>query len=535
MPTDKMIVLDPRRRQSRVAVRLRFGIGSHAIDGEGISETPTIQRRPKLTAGGALRRFPPGRRRLRGSGARGVAVLVRAAVRKLLVAAAVLAGSYAAHAETVDGGRYGPVIVGLPDGEVRGYVVLFSDPDQSGAPSDADIAFLTKVGALVVGVDTKAYFANILRSGKPCDQLVGDAEALSRQLQRLHPGSEYFFPILAGLGQGGTLAYAVLAQAPNNTFSGAVSLDPAPEISGIPPLCPGAPSIATGQGVAYGVRRDLQGFWSAAFDEHASLAAKLYIADLKSRGSTVTTTETFGRTSFETLAGLIAPRLNVATPPGVAALPLVELPAEKPSDLMAVVMSGDGGWRDIDKTLAEDLQRKGISVVGWDCLRYFWREKTPDETAAAMTAVLNHYSALWKARKIVLIGYSFGADVMPFVYNRLPPKLRDKVELVSLLGLESKADWEITISGWLGEPPSDAATPVVPAIALMPSGLVQCFYGEEEPESACPDLPSTDVDLVRTSGGHHFGHDYAMVVARIIAGITLRAPGSPPASPERSP
>ena len=49
---------------------------------------------------------------------------------------------------------------------------------------------------------------------------------------------------------------------------------------------------------------------------------------------------------------------------------------------MAVIYSGDGGWRDIDKDIAGALQEKGIPVVGVDSLRYFWSEKTPDQVAA---------------------------------------------------------------------------------------------------------------------------------------------------------
>lgn len=55
----------------------------------------------------------------------------------------------------------------------------------------------------------------------------------------------------------------------------------------------------------------------------------------------------------------------------VSDLPLIELRAAQPTDLLAIVISGDGGWRDLDKTMALALQRDGVSVVGIDSLRYF--------------------------------------------------------------------------------------------------------------------------------------------------------------------
>ena len=61
-----------------------------------------------------------------------------------------------------------------------------------------------------------------------------------------------------------------------------------------------------------------------------------------------------------------------------------------------------------------------------------------------------------------LIGYSFGADMIPFAYNRLPASLRDHVVLIALLGLSKFVDFEISVRGWLGEPPSPDALPVLP-------------------------------------------------------------------------
>ena len=441
--------------------------------------------------------------------------------RGLLALLALLAGLAAGHAETLDGGRYGPVEVALPGGDIRGYLVLFSDPEAPSRPVDPGP--LTRAGALVVSVDTRAYFAAIRRDAKPCDQLVGDAETLSRQLQRLHPGPDYDFPVLAGVGAGGTLAYAVLAQAPNNTLAGAVALDPAPALSGIPPLCPGAPTAAeAGDATRYGPKPDLQGFWAVGFDADASAASRDAVAALAAAGVPTGRVELGAVAPGAALAALVRPHLSRATTGGVAALPLVDLPAAHPGPLMAVVMSGDGGWRDIDKSIAENLQQRGISVVGWDSLRYFWREKTPEQTGDDMAAVLRAYLQRWSARRVALIGYSFGADVMPSVYARLPQALRDRVALVSLLGLEPKADWEITVRGWLGEPPSDAGTPVAPALAHVPDGIVQCIFGAEEPDSLCPGLPP-GIERVRMPGGHHFGGDYKVLTDRIVEALTRRA------------
>ena len=125
---------------------------------------------------------------------------------------------------------------------------------------------------------------------------------------------------------------------------------------------------------------------------------------------------------------------------------------------MAVVISGDGGWRDLDKTIAEDLQSDGIPVVGWDSLRYFWSKKTPQQTANDLAIVMRTFMAKWHASDVALIGYSFGADVMPFAYNRLPDDPTFARKDSSLCSAFSKtADFEITVSGWMGERPGPKA------------------------------------------------------------------------------
>ena len=49
--------------------------------------------------------------------------------------------------------------------------------------------------------------------------------------------------------------------------------------------------------------------------------------------------------------------------PAIAGLPLVELPAKPPSPLLAIVISGDGGWRDLDRRLPKAAVPR--CVGGW--------------------------------------------------------------------------------------------------------------------------------------------------------------------------
>jgi type IV secretory pathway VirJ component len=195
---------------------------------------------------------------------------------------------------------------------------------------------------------------------------------------------------------------------------------------------------------------------------------------------------------------------------------LIELPAEHPGSMLAVVVSGDGGWRDLDKTIAHALCDEGVSVIGLDSLRYFWSAKSPEQTASDLNRIIQTYTVRWHSKSVALVGYSFGAGVLPFAYNRLPKGIRDKISVMSLLGFAEGADFEIRVTGWLGMPPSDKALAAFPEIAKVPPGLVQCFYGEDEADTICPALARIGMAVIRTSGGHHFGGDYRQLAHAIL-------------------
>ncbi len=429
--------------------------------------------------------------------------------------------------EMAPGGRYGEVRVARPFGTLRGFVVLFSalsgwqDTDQQAAD------LLARQGMLVVGVDTARYAAGLAAIPEACHHLVGDVEGVSHQFERELRSSAYFTPIVAGTGEGGLLAEHMLAVAAANTLAGAVSIDPAwgDPASSLETRfqpCPADPTILHAPG--------LPGFWGVGTTTVLPDAVQARVAAAQQLGSQVEVRSFPHDTAEgEMILALVEPHLGSRAPDeeDVSDLPLVELPAEhstntSATNMLAIVLSGDGGWRDLDQTVAHDLQDAGISVVGIDSLRYFWSRKTPEETAHDLARVIQTYARRWHAKSVALVGYSFGADVLPFAYNRLPDAARRKVKMVSLLGFESAADFEIRVISWLGMPPSGAALPVRPEIAKVPPELVQCFYGEDETDTFCPELAKSGAAVIRTGGSHHFGHDYAHLAQAILNGWRRR-------------
>ena len=419
-------------------------------------------------------------------------------------------------------GRYGGVKVVKPRRQADAFVVLFSDRDGLTKADDGAAQILARHGVLVVEVDTQAYLQRLNKINEGCHDAVTDAEGVSRLLQREYRFPEYFAPILAGTGEGATLAEVALTAAPPVTIAGAESIDPSATIISKQAFCTSGATRSVTNGFSYGPAHTLHGFWTVGLSTDAPSAGRDYVTGLQQSGMPLELhTLTSGASLGDELWQLIEP--HVAAAMSVASLPLTILPVPKPSGLMAVVISGDGGWRDLDRTIAENLQQHGVPVVGWDSLRYFWSKKTPEQTANELAAILTTYIAEWQVTDVALIGYSFGADVMPFAYNRLPPDLRSHVKLIALLGLAHSADFRIVIYGWLGAPTSSEALPLEPELNKIPASLIQCYYGQYEADTACPTQAARGAQVIRTPGAHHFDGKYDVLAADILKGFKARA------------
>lgn len=401
-------------------------------------------------------------------------------------------------------------------GGSAGLVFLFSDADGWNDALARDARALARDGVAVVGVDLPRYLRGLAASGDGCHYLISEVEDLSKRIQRDLGFPTYRTPILAGVGAGGTLAYAALAQTPAATVAGAVSVDPAAVLVTRVPLCAGAPSAAAdGGGFSYAAAPHLPGWWVAS--RRDGLPAEL--RPLATAGPTEGSAAQ--RLLGATRVGLA--RTGSAGSATLADLPLVELPAREPGPLLAIIFSGDGGWRDIDKTLGEKLAAAGAAVVGVDCLRYFWRARTPEQVGRDLGRILDAYTARWRTPRVALIGYSFGANVLPFAYNRLSAEQRSRVVQVSLLGVEPYAAFEFSVTSWLGASPQEGMLPVLPEVQRIAPGLVQCFYGEAEPDTLCRDAALLGAELIRTGGGHHFDGDYEALARRILDGARRRS------------
>ncbi|MBB3456281.1 type IV secretory pathway VirJ component [Rhizobium sp. BK313] len=200
-------------------------------------------------------------------------------------------------------------------------------------------------------------------------------------------------------------------------------------------------------------------------------------------------------------------------------LPLHIMDAKPTKDTLAVLYSGDGGWQELDAKVGGSLQKEGIPVIGLDSLRYFWSQRTAGETAKDLGRIIDYYTTRFNVQHVLLVGYSFGADVMPASYKRLSRQQKSRIRQISLLAMSHKVDYVVSLRGWLGlQTEGKGGNPADDLKSISPD-IVQCIYGTEDyHDNACPSLQGTNAQVIGMPGGHHFDGDYERLAQHIIAG-----------------
>lgn len=430
---------------------------------------------------------------------------------------------------------FGQVSVYRPQGEPKGVVLLLSG-DGGWNPGEISIArALAARGILVGGFNTTAFLNNMEAAKGKCINPNYAFIDLAQDLQHREGVHAYMKPIIFGYSAGATVAYAALAQWPNAGYRAVASLGFGPDLPGVKPWCKG-PGFAyrhimkpeKGWLFAPSSRIKvpwivLQGLQDQVVDpatarQYARSVPTGKLLELPKVGHGFAVQDNWMPQFMSTITPLLAQPVvarNVALPAG---LPLTIVPAPRGSrgNTMAVIYSGDGGWVGIDRDVAGQLARAGIPVVGMDSLSYFWSARTPRSAGTDLSRIVTGFSQQWHRPHVLLVGYSFGADVLPHMVANMDRTARSRIAGITLLGLSSSADFQFHLASWL-DIASSKALPTVPAVARISGIPIRCVRGTEEDDSACPDLPRGSATQIVVPGGHHFDRN-APLLAQIIMG-----------------
>jgi type IV secretory pathway VirJ component len=180
---------------------------------------------------------------------------------------------------------------------------------------------------------------------------------------------------------------------------------------------------------------------------------------------------------------------------------------------LLLVLTGDGDWAAFVREVAEGAAARGTPVLALKSRTWLSDPRTPEESAALLDAAVRSRLAAWDRDDVVILGYSRGADLAPFVVNRWPEDLRARVRRIVLVGLSERAGFEFHLEDLVRnvERPTDVPTrPEVEKLAGIP---LVCVSGEDEPDSFCAH-PVPGMRTVVHEGGHRATGDTAAIALR---------------------
>lgn len=444
--------------------------------------------------------------------------------------------------QKIEFGNFGTVTLYQP-GIRSEEVVLFISGDGGWNQGVVEMArALTSLDACVVGINIVHYLKQLSLSNEKCLYPAADFELLSKFIQKTLNLPMYIQPILVGYSSGATLAYATLVQAPTGTFKGAISMGFCPDLPLTKPLCRGnglqSEPGPNGKGYTFLPAVKLATPW-IAFQGQADQVclgentekfvkqtqmAQMVLLPKVGHGFSVEKNwlPQFKKAFLDLTTQHLSQQPKNPQSLDVSDLPLVEVPAKgNLKDVFAVLVSGDGGWAGIDKELSGVLAQSGISVAGLNSLKYFWSKKTPQQLGKDCDRIIRYYMNRWKKSNVILIGYSLGADVMPFMVSRLSKEFSDRISLIALLGISKTVEFEFHAADWLGNSSGKNSVAVLPEIEKLSGKRIIYFYGTEEKETLQNEIDTQSVTCIPIEGGHHFGGKYDQIAKIILQQVGM--------------
>lgn len=192
--------------------------------------------------------------------------------------------------------------------------------------------------------------------------------------------------------------------------------------------------------------------------------------------------------------------------------------ASPPTRAVALYLSGDMGFfAGLGPEMADRLNRHGITVVAENSLHFFRTRRTPEEAGAMIADGLRRALAIDPDARLLLLGQSYGADVIAPSLPYIPFSLRRRIAFIGLIVPGATRQWRASpteiFSFW--EPEEDSRT----AAQRLSWAPLLCIYGAEEPASLCPSLRQPNAVRVQMPGGHALAHDPDAVGAVLLHAI----------------
>jgi len=187
-----------------------------------------------------------------------------------------------------------------------------------------------------------------------------------------------------------------------------------------------------------------------------------------------------------------------------------------PEERLVIYITGDGGWSAFSQDLTHEIEKHGYGVVSLNSRKYFWSKKTPELFARDIETLANYYLKAWNKTSLIIIGYSFGADVAAFLPKRLTRDLLSKIDHIALLSPSLSTDFVINLLDLIGDSKNTKRKYKVAAELNQPIIPFVCLFGIKEDLKLKTALQNrVGITVQELPGSHIYKNDMALVVKTI--------------------
>ena len=197
-------------------------------------------------------------------------------------------------------------------------------------------------------------------------------------------------------------------------------------------------------------------------------------------------------------------------------LPIILQNSKGTNDKLVIYISGDGGWNKFSQKLTQEIEKHGYGVLSLNSRKYFRNKKTPDIFARDIEQLVNFYMVEWNKRSVMIIGYSFGADVSAFLPRRLPVNILSKMDHMALLSPSLSSDFVINLKDLIGDSRNTKRKyKIGPEIASSVLPIV-CIFGKDK-DLKLKNTPVKSKRLIvdKLPGNHHYKDNTSLLIKMI--------------------
>ncbi|HEV8377126.1 MAG TPA: AcvB/VirJ family lysyl-phosphatidylglycerol hydrolase [Candidatus Polarisedimenticolia bacterium] len=192
---------------------------------------------------------------------------------------------------------------------------------------------------------------------------------------------------------------------------------------------------------------------------------------------------------------------------------------------LVLVLSGEAGWRSFDEMLAGFLRREGFWVGGVDCMKYFWR---PQDDRKALASDVRIYADALARRsghpedsEIILAGFSFGADLAPWIAGA--EGWGNRIAGLVMIGPDEEGSLEFRVTELMGFSSKDHIFRVADVLGSARGIPLLFLHGSGDSSSAAVLLarnaPEPRKLLTVSGANHHFSGRELQLRSALIEGL----------------